>query len=487
MCKFLSKIILIIFVICGNIDTVFSNPFGNTLQNKNSMHQYYVYKDNYIIDIEPLGIMDLGSQIGNAMVNMLWGLVRWLVIVCCELFYALSETFNIVKIILQSNVVENVSSNLYTSLFKGILPVAIIFIFIKVLELFIKKNIAGIFGEGVKYIFISIFAFLLTANIGTIIKTADASAQELTTLSISGFLNMGGYKDVNYSVAVPREMWDSLVHKPWLEINFYGGTELNEADKEELLNKNISDRQKNVEELVKSHNKFSKNIFPTQIFMTLVIGIVSLVKAFSLVIIAAMLALQRFFIAVLLLIGIFVMVFSLFPALGGEQQIIRWLNSILQAYINLVLISLLLGLILLIDKLVQSSVEGWLMVSLIQSLIFVAIFVYRNKIFELLKINPIGLQKIRLNLPINGTKRLSDDIKEKPKNDKEKPKNNVINNYTTYKNIQNIGHISNIKNIPSENNIHLSSGIRTTDNLISKLPPVDEETKIKRPRTDELN
>ncbi|HCC34546.1 MAG TPA: hypothetical protein DEQ02_02460 [Ruminococcaceae bacterium] len=346
------------------------------------------YRDNYNLDIIELGIMDSGDKMVNALANILFSFLRLLSYLTVVIFY---HCFSFDIATLFGAQIGAIQAGLTNSIFRGLFPLAFgasaFFLGMQLL----KRNIQGIFSELGKVIFIWVISFLVVTDSAFFLSFVNSMTKEISVQAL-GDMSGGGVSssgDVNaYAAEASGILWGSLVHKPWVTLEF-GDSYAPQEDKiEELLAAppNSDTRL----ELIKKHNKdnglFEKDVGGWRVGFIFLLLIPVVIKC-------AIYCCVAFFQICFQLLTLFyvltcpvILLLAIAPTFGGLDLIKKWLLKILETQISILVLTFIIGLMISIDNLLfaQNSAYGWLIGLVIQVLVSVALILNRNKLFKAL-------------------------------------------------------------------------------------------------------
>lgn len=361
------------------------------------------YRDNYYLDIEELGIMDVMPAAGSFLANTLFSLDRLIVQASAFVFYHCS-TFQLAELL--EDRMDNVQKSMKEQIFDVLLPFAIIALGVFLIQALVKQNGQAMVGQAVSFFSVMLLATILTTQTAAFVAVVDDLTRGVSQAIVHAVYNIGGGDDVgdttSYAADVVGSMWDILVHKPWVTLNLEGEERLTE--KLLVENPQSEERIKIIQEELKNttNTLFTKNKPGEQVGLLLLYTVPLLLKCGVYICIGGLQLAFRVLTVLLALFGIIVLFLALVPQLGGTRLIGSWVRKLLEIQINIIVLSLVLSVIMLLDKLLYKYVEpwGWIIVIILQTILCVVIFLMRNQIFTLSKTvgqvvsQPAALQKM---------------------------------------------------------------------------------------------
>ena len=355
------------------------------------------YRNNYQLDIEKTGMLDVGDKMFNAVANILFFLVTNISYVVCAVFY-FSMQLDIPYIF--SKHIDGIQAALRGSVFEPLFLLAFAasaFSFVKQL---IRRNFTGLLTDIFKVIFILLLSFLVVT------KSADTLSNVIgltKNIAVSALKNINDAKSTDFnpkSFAAESAglIWKSLVHNVWLSLEF-GKTDIDEGTVKEFLT--VTDpvkREKLVEDYRAGLGEDDKNIMAKSTGIGrigfLIVYLIPLFvnSAVYLIISVIQLAFQIMAIFFVLLAPV-ILLLSLVPAFGGFDLLSNWTTKIIETQLSILVITFLLGLLLKFNQLLydRTAEYGWFGVIVIQTLIMVIVVLNRNKILKSLS----GIHKMQ--------------------------------------------------------------------------------------------
>ena len=355
------------------------------------------YRNNYQLDIEKTGMLDVGDKMFNAVANILFFLVTNISYVVCAVFY-FSMQLDIPYIF--SKHIDGIQAALRGSVFEPLFLLAFAasaFSFVKQL---IRRNFTGLLTDIFKVIFILLLSFLVVT------KSADTLSNVIgltKNIAVSALKNINDAKSTDFnpkSFAAESAglIWKSLVHNVWLSLEF-GKTDIDEGTVKEFLT--VTDpvkREKLVEDYRAGLGEDDKNIMAKSTGIGrigfLIVYLIPLFvnSAVYLIISVIQLAFQIMAIFFVLLAPV-ILLLSLVPAFGGFDLLSNWTTKIIETQLSILVITFLLGLLLKFNQLLydRTAEYGWFGVIVIQTLIMVIVVLNRSKILKSLS----GIHKMQ--------------------------------------------------------------------------------------------
>ena len=355
------------------------------------------YRNNYQLDIEKTGMLDVGDKMFNAVANILFFLVTNISYVVCAVFH-FSMQLDIPDLF--SGQIDGIQAALRGSVFEPLFLLAFAasaFSFVKQL---IRRNFTGLLTDIFKVIFILLLSFLVVT------KSADTLSNVIgltKNIAVSALKNINDAKSADFnpqSFAAESAglIWKSLVHNVWLSLEF-GKTNIDEGTVKNFLTKTDPvEREKLVENYRAGLTERDKNIMAKSTGIGrigfLIVYLIPLFvnSAVYLIISVIQLAFQIMAIFFVLLAPV-ILLLSLVPAFGGFDLLSNWTTKIIETQLSILVITFLLGLLLKFNQLLydKTAEYGWFGVIVIQTLIMVIVVLNRNKILKSLS----GIHKMQ--------------------------------------------------------------------------------------------
>ena len=396
----MKKIIIILFFIVVMQTPIYAMGFGEIPEfNKLSGDVQYIgsdYRNNYQLDIEKTGMLDVGDKMFNAVANILFFLVTNISYVVCAVFH-FSMQLDIPYLF--SGQIDGIQAALRGSVFEPLFLLAFAVSAFSFVKQLIRRNFTGLLTDIFKVIFILLLSFLVVT------KSADTLSNVIgltKNIAVSALKNINDSKSTNFnpqSFAAESSglIWKSLVHNVWLSLEF-GKTDVDENTVKDFLTKTGVEREKLVEDYRAGLSESDKNIMAKSAGIGrigfLIVYLIPLFvnSAVYLIISVIQLAFQIMAIFFVLLAPV-ILLLSLVPAFGGFDLLSSWATKIIETQLSILVITFLLGLLLKFNQLLynETATYGWFGVIVIQTLIMVIVVLNRNKILKSLS----GIHKMQ--------------------------------------------------------------------------------------------
>lgn len=375
----------IVFTI--SISASASNPVNMNVDKFRSLSGesgYLNYADNYQLDMEDAGLLDQLKAFANWLANVLFGIVRGLGKVVVTLYYYCME-FDLSALFADD--IDKVQAALNSGVFKPLFYLAFCGSAVHMIKTFIKRDMIGSFIQVAKVIGILIMSLLVVNYSSTVISYATGITKGFSTailLSVNG--NEDTTDTASYAAQTAGILWTNLVHQPWIYAEF-GGEPATEEIIGQLLcigdeNQIYQAGSKEREKLIKEYpgTAFDKERAGGKFIFMLLYLFPFLGKSGVYLILAVLsLAFQLFGIFYVLMAPV-VLLMIMVP--GYEALLSAWLKKLLETQLGILMMSLLTGLLVLMDNLLfeKCAAWGWGIVFAVQTLVLLIVIFKRNEI-----------------------------------------------------------------------------------------------------------
>lgn len=375
----------IVFTI--SISASASNPVNMNVDKFRSLSGesgYLNYADNYQLDMEDAGLLDQLKAFANWLANVLFGIVRGLGKVVVTLYYYCME-FDLSALFADD--IDKVQAALNSGVFKPLFYLAFCGSAVHMIKTFIKRDMIGSFIQVAKVIGILIMSLLVVNYSSTVISYATGITKGFSTailLSVNG--NEDTTDTASYAAQTAGILWTNLVHQPWIYAEF-GGEPATEEIIGQLLcigdeNQIYQAGSKEREKLIKKYpgTAFDKERAGGKFIFMLLYLFPFLGKSGVYLILAVLsLAFQLFGIFYVLMAPV-VLLMIMVP--GYEALLSAWLKKLLETQLGILMMSLLTGLLVLMDNLLfeKCAAWGWGIVFAVQTLVLLIVIFKRNEI-----------------------------------------------------------------------------------------------------------
>ena len=179
------------------------------------------YRENYYLDIEKTDVFEAGDYMLNQIANALFSIIRILGL-AVSVFFFYAMTFDVAQVF--ATEINNIQSALKLSIFDGFFTLAFAASAWGLMKRITKRDLSGLVVEVGKILCI----FLLSSFVVTHSATALSAATSITKdISVSALMNINQQGNVtveSYAASASGMIWKSLVHAPWVSLEFEGGT-----------------------------------------------------------------------------------------------------------------------------------------------------------------------------------------------------------------------------------------------------------------------
>lgn len=350
------------------------------------------YRDNYRLDIEPLGLTEAGAQIMADFGNGIWMAIYNFAFLAIAVFYhALSLDF--AKLL--ADQIQTIQAALHDSVFQPLLMIAIIGTFSIIVLKYARRDFSGLIGEFGKILFIMILSVWLVKDSASLLSGATNITKGLSTSVLSELANVDVGGDVGgiklgdgtelYAQQASGVLWVSLIHQSWLSLEF-GNYKPSEEEVEQFLTAETTDKREELVKKVMEDNPkvFSKDRTAGRIAQAFIMLILIAVKSC----IYGALAVLQIFLQVIaiacVLLAAFILFLALIPSYGFDILGI-WVKKIFETQLAMLLITFLMGFMILISNIISSisGSLGWMVGLVLEVAIGVGLFKFRSQLFSM--------------------------------------------------------------------------------------------------------
>lgn len=347
---------------------------------------YINYADNYHLDMEETGLLDAGSSIFNGIANMVFGIICLFGKIVCTLYYYCME-FNLAELF--EGDIDRIQRALTGSIFTPLFYLAFCGSAVHMVQTFVKRDMIGSFVQIAKVIGVLILSIMVVRYSSTVISGATDITKDLST-SVLISVNGGETTDTaGYAAQAAGQLWANMIHKPWVYLEF-GDDPVSRETIEQFLcvgsgNQQYTNGSDARAELVKNYvgNAFSKSRAGGKVAFAVFYLILAVVKGMVYIALSVLgLAYQLFAIFYALLAPV-ILLLIMIPSY--EPLLSAWLKKLLETQIGILMLSLLTGLLMLVDNLLYERCAGrwgWLVVIAVQAIILVVVITKRNEILN---------------------------------------------------------------------------------------------------------
>lgn len=356
--------------------------------------------DNYVFDLETQSLFGAGNVMLNSLLNSVFSFGKTIANTAIDV-YAYGQKFEISQIFANGEI-DKIQNGLQDNIFMpfAVLIIAIgSFIFASAIA---KRNYNAAFMHIAQSVLIVAGALALAGNSTILVENISKITTEIGMSVTSSLSKTEGESTED---AAKNALFQSLIHRPYIEISRMGtGTgasgefKLTEDDVTKVLAmdndvKENSERQIRVDKLAETTGGFSSAHISQKLGTVLVYLIFLFIKSAMYAFFGIVPIFFQAITALMFILGSLVLLCSLSPQLGGVQMIWVWLKKIIEIQVYSVLANLFMGFILLIDTAFYSvDGIGFLTASLLQVLMVVVLFLFRDHILGIFQVVGMSVQ-----------------------------------------------------------------------------------------------
>lgn len=339
--------------------------------------RYIVNSQNYYIDMEKTGLLEVSYVMYQFIANLLWGTLRMWGVITTVLFYFCMD-FNLADLF--GGTINALQSSLMGSVFKPLFSLGFCGAVIVVLKNLLRRDAMGILSQFGKVIGVWFLSMLLVNYTGTMLSSVTGITKEV---SKDILVSMGG-GSINdresYATQMADVIWNATVHQPWVYIEFMGGTADEETIEKLLAASPVSPiREKLVND--DASGAFNKGQMVGKISFILAYSIPFVLKCFIYIALSVITLVYQFFAVFYVLLAPVMLILMLFP--GYERAINTWIRKLIETQVGILLLTMVLGLLVKMDDLLytrSAASWGWLIVLVVQSGLELVVLIKRKDI-----------------------------------------------------------------------------------------------------------
>ena len=342
------------------------------------------YREQYALDLEKTGVLDMLYASLNAIANGLFKIVINIGAIITTLFYQIM-TLDVAKLF--AGEINQIQQALKSSVFDSFFLLAFVGSAWMLLKKVSKRDITGIIMEISKVICILLLSTLVVTKSATVLT---ATTEITKSISVSALLNINSPKETvnleNYAAKASGVLWKSLIHDPWIFLEFNDTSPSSEdVDKFLTTQPDTEAREKLVESYRSEHesamrkSEGSNRIGFIAVYLTPflvkcgIYGFMSVIQF----------AFQIMAVCYVLLAPV-ILLLALVPAFGGIDLVTTWLKKILESQVMIVVVTFIMGVVMKLDSLLyQKAGElGWLIVIVIEAVVALIVILNYKSILK---------------------------------------------------------------------------------------------------------
>lgn len=345
-----------------------------------------LYRDNYILDIEETGALQIHWEAINGVANAIFSGIRTISYATVSFFYW-AVKFDMADIFRDQ--LNGVQAALKDSVFEPLFVLAMAACLVTIITKFVKRDVAGSVMEAGKVVLVVILSMLVVLKSDAVLSNATNITKEISIDALSSVNNSLGTKEnINdFAAEAAGVLWVDLVHEPWKTVEFMHADKNEErinSTAEEFLEKDDAEGRA---DLVKEYDDwecFKMTIGFERVGFLLIYFFPCLAKCLLFIVIAgALLIFQALAVLYLLLAPLMLLLF-LFA--DYERILTSWLRKLLETQVMILVIMVMLSLLIKADKYFfdMSDTYGWFVSLIMQITVGIGLFANRGKIFTFL-------------------------------------------------------------------------------------------------------
>lgn len=345
------------------------------LQNLSGEHKYMSYYDNYYLDYIPGGMLEWADDMMNKMVNSQFDIIKLYGLIICIIFYNALD-FNLAEML--ADEINVMQASLRGSVFEPLFLIGFAGSAVILLKRFAKRDMIGSFVQILKVIGIVVLSYLVVSQSGTVMREATNLTASVGAQILSG---TNGSTTGDYAAESVGEIWLTLVHRPWLELEF-GDDDYSKEDMLYFLTSEPvdADREEKVNawegDAFKGTRSFGKMGF------MICYMIPFFIKGTLFLVIGGLLLVMQLMAVLYTFLAPLVLILALIP--GYEGILSRWLRKLLESQLSILVMYFICGILLKIDGLLFDNLSdtwGWMVVLVLQIVLYLGVILKRNEIF----------------------------------------------------------------------------------------------------------
>lgn len=340
------------------------------------------YRNNYVLDIEETGVLEIHWEALNGIANALFAAIRTVSYATVTLFYW-ALNFDIGEMF--GGQINGIQQALKDTVFEPLLMLAIGACMATLLVKFMKRDAVGGIAEIGKIILVVVLSMFVVLKSDTALSLATNITKEVSIdalSSVNDSMGMSGNRE-DFAAQAAGVLWIDLVHEPWKTVEFMN-SDVDDGTVDRFLKESDPEERAELVKGMGDAECFRMTVGFERIGFLIVYLIPCLAKCLLFITVAgALLIFQVLAVFYLILAPVMLLLF-LFA--GYESILTAWLKKMLETQVMILVITFMLALLIRTDVfLFQKADEwGWFIVLLIQIIIGAGLFLNRGKIFELL-------------------------------------------------------------------------------------------------------
>ena len=346
---------------------------------------YISYRHNYSLDTEKTGNLDVKTPINDMFANWLFGF--YINIVYGTIFMFIKAfTFDLVDLF--SKEIKSILEILTNGIFKPLLYLGLAFSFFAIVKRLIQQNFIGIMMEFAKVILLVVLSVALVQKADAALTFVTSTTKNISLAAMNGLNGVditnpdASSKEVaDYAAVTAGMMWDNMLHKPWLSLQFGDGNQIHEELALSLL-QHPPGSDARAEIIQANKELFPKTLGAGRIGLLIIIPWIALIKGILFITISFILIVFQVIAMIFVFTAPLVLILAFFPTYQGIIN--TWFMKFMETQITIFIITLILGLIIGIDSAMFDRLGdwGWLGVMLFQVGIIAVMVWQREKILS---------------------------------------------------------------------------------------------------------
>ncbi|MBO5093474.1 MAG: hypothetical protein J6C33_03835 [Lachnospiraceae bacterium] len=340
------------------------------------------YRDNYILDIEETGALQIHWEAINGVANAIFAGIRTISYATVSLFYWAID-FNMGEIF--GDKLNSIQSALKDTIFEPLFSLACAACLATLITKVLKSDIVGSVMEVFKIILVVILSMLVILKSDSVLSLATDVTKEVSVdalASVNDSMELSGNVE-DFAAEAAGVLWLDLVHEPWKTVEFMH-SDLADNLTDELLTKSDAEERADLVAEHEDEKCFQMTIGFERVGFLIIYLFPCLAKCILYIVIAGALIIFQALAVLYLLLAPLMLLLFLFA--GYERILTSWLRKLLETQVMILVIMLMLSLLIRIDTFFfdLSSRYGWFVSLLMQIIVGVGLFMNRSKVFSFL-------------------------------------------------------------------------------------------------------
>lgn len=343
-----------------------------------------MYRNNYHLDMEEAGLLDVGYIVLNMLVNILFNFIWFTAFLTVTLFYICFD-LNLAQMF--GSQIDVIQSALNDSVFQPLFLLGCAGAFCVLLMRMWKQDLAGVLGQILKIIGIVMVSVLVLTHSDVVLTYCTGITKEISIGMLTGINEADSFSSSvdEFAAQAAGILWQNLIHEPWKSLEFDTAPATGE-DIEAFLSTSPGSEERTALVAARDWKCFKKEQSVERAGFILLYLAPFLLKCGIYLVVAVLQLVFQLLAIFYVFMAPLILIIALFP--NYEKVLGIWVRKIVESQISILVLTLMIGILIQFDKIIfewsRTSQRGWLIALAIQTALAIGLFYNKDKLLHFL-------------------------------------------------------------------------------------------------------